>query len=94
MSNLTIDDLEHKMSIEAIGFAFQMMEQHKKRYEDLIKAKNDMENHGLLIDPTLYLWMEKSQNVKLQILMAQAAIDFINAIEKVKLQLEPITKEL
>lgn len=74
---------EHKMAMEAIGMFRLMLSQHRPQFEALLKAKNDMDNFGGLLDPTLYRDMIQSKSFEQQIRLVKAALAFLDAVDLV-----------
>jgi hypothetical protein len=81
-------DPRHKMAMDAIGFLYQMLAQHRQQFEALLKAESDMHSFGGIIDPTLYRDMLYSKSFKQQLRLVRAALKFLDETEAVKAELE------
>lgn len=81
-------DPQFKMAMEAIGFFRQMLGQHRGEFEKLLKAKNDMDNFGGLLDPTLYRDMIYSKQFKQNLRLVRAALTFLDEIDAVAAEVE------
>lgn len=74
---------EHRMAMEAIGFARQFLGQHRETYDTLLKAEQDMHSFGGMLDPTLYRDMLYSEDFKKQTRMIKATVAFLKEIDAV-----------
>ena len=74
---------EHRVSMEAIGFARLLLAQHRAGYDAFIKAEQDMHSFGGMFDPTLYRDMLYSQSFKQQVRLVKAAVAFLNEVDAI-----------
>lgn len=81
---MNTDQIEHKMALEAIGFAAQVLASHKERYELLIESERNMHSIGHILDPTLYRDMIHSKNFEWQMRLVRAALAFLREFEAVR----------
>lgn len=82
------DDVLHKMAFDAIGFAAQLLTPQADQYRALIEAERSMHSHLHILDPTLYRRAIHSDGLRQQVELAQAALAFISAVQKVKGEIE------
>ena len=78
---------EHKMAMEAIGFAAQLLTPQADTLAALVKAEQSMHSHLHITDPTLYIRASNSDGLRQQVELAKAALAFILAVQKVKAEL-------
>jgi hypothetical protein len=75
---------EHRMAMEAIGFAAQILTPQAEQLGKFLEAERTSHSSLHITDPTLYRDMINSKNFDLQIRMARAAMSFILEIQKIK----------
>ena len=80
-------DPEHRLALDAIAFASQLMGNYRERYDGLLKAEQHMHNVGGLINPTMYRDMLYSKNFAAQTKLVKAALVFLDAVDAVKKEL-------
>lgn len=78
----------HKMAMDAIGLASQILTPQAEYLGDLIKAEREMHSYLHITDPTLYRDAIRSDGLRQQVELAQAALAFILAVQKVKGEIE------
>lgn len=76
-------DPEHRLAMEAIGMARMMLDQHRERYEVLIKARSDADAFGHILNPTLYRDMIHSKSFEQQMRLVRAAQAFLRETDAV-----------
>lgn len=74
----------HKLAMDAIGFAAQILTPQAETLEALIDAERSMHSYMHITDPTLYRRAINSDGLRQQVELAKAALSFIRAVEKVK----------
>jgi hypothetical protein len=74
---------EYAVAVQAIGFARQLIGQHREQYEALLKSEQDMHSFGGMINPTLYRDMLYSNGFKQQTRLIKAALAFLNEADAV-----------
>lgn len=79
---------EYRAAFDAVFIARMMLTQHREQYEALLKAKQDMDNFGGLIDPTLYRDMLHSKNFERQLRAVEAAIKFLDVVDGIAAEAE------
>lgn len=79
-----MSDPRHKMAMEAIGFAAQILTPQADQLGALIEAERSMHGHLHITDPTLYRQAINSDGLRQQVELAKAALAFILAVQKVK----------
>ena len=77
-------DPTHKMAMEAIGFAAQILTPQTDQLAALVEAERSMHGHLHITDPTLYRKALHSESLRQQVELAKAALAFILAVQKVK----------
>lgn len=78
---------EHKMAMDAIGFAAQLLTPQVEVFEALVKAEQSMHSSLHITDPTLYMKALHSDSLRQQVDLCKAAIAFVLAVQKVKAEL-------
>ena len=88
-SNKYKDQLDpiHKMAMDAIVFANQLLEPHTAQIDRFLEAEQRSHSIGHILDPTLYRDQINSQNFALQVRMARAARAFIRELASIKAEL-------
>lgn len=79
-----MDDPKHKIAMDAIGFAAQILTPQAEQYRALIEAERSMHNSLHITDPTLYREALNSRSLQQQIALCKAAIAFVLAVQSVK----------
>jgi len=74
----------HKMAMEAIGLAAQILTPQAEQLGKLVEAERAMHSHLHITDPTLYREAIQSDGLRYQVELAKAAIAFVSAVQKVK----------
>lgn len=82
------DHIEHKMAMEAIGFAAQLLTPQADTLGKLIEAERSMHSVLHITDPTLYRKAIHSKSLDQQVRLAKAALAFVLAVQEVKGELE------
>lgn len=77
-------DPEHKMAMDALGLAAQLLTPHADRFSALIRAEQSMHGYLHITDPTLYRDAIHSDNLRWQVELGRAALAFILAVQEVK----------
>lgn len=80
-------DPAHKMAMDAIGLAAQVLTPQADTLGALVKAERDMHSYLHITDPTLYRQAINSDGLRQQVELAAAALAFILAVQKVKAEL-------
>ena len=81
------DQLLHAMTMQAIGVAWQVLDQHRAAYEKLIQANRDLDNFGHIVDPTLWIKArhgETGRNVEAQVKLAETTLRFLREVDAIK----------
>lgn len=73
----------HKMAMEAIGMLYQVLNQHRKQFEELIESERNMHTVGAILDPTLYRDMLYSRSFAQQMRLVRAAVAFLKEVDGV-----------
>lgn len=79
-----MSDVMHKMAMDAIGFAAQVLTPNADTYAALIEAERSMHSYMHITDPTNYIKAINSKSLQQQVDLAKAAVAFILAVQKVK----------
>ena len=77
-------DSNHKMAMDAIGFAAQILTPQADQLAALIEAERTMHSSLHITDPTFYIKAINSDGLRQQVDLAKAALAFILAVQKVK----------
>lgn len=88
MTTTTEIDVNHKMMMDAIGLAARILTPQAEQLGAFIKAEREMHSYLHITDPTLYQRAIHSDGLRQQTELAQAAISFILAVQKVKAELK------
>jgi len=81
------DHLEHKMAIEAIGFAVQVLATQVDTLAALVDAERQMHSYMHITDPTLYIKAMNDKGLKQQVRLAKAALAFVREVQHVKAEI-------
>lgn len=76
--------VEHKMAMDAIGFAFQLLGPQKPALSALVEAERGMHSYLHITDPTMYIKALNDKGLHQQVHLAKAALAFIAVVEGVK----------
>lgn len=87
MTTTTESDVTHKMMMDAIGFAAQILTPQAEYLGSFVKAEREMHSYLHITDPTLYSRAINSDGLRQQVELARAALTFILAVQKVKAEL-------
>lgn len=79
---------EHKMALDAIGLAAQILTPQADYLGRLVEAERQMHSHLHITDPTLYRQALHSDGLRQQVELAKAALGFILAVQVVKDEIE------
>ncbi|WP_180897153.1 hypothetical protein [Martelella soudanensis] len=79
-----MDNLPHKMAMDAIGFAAQILTPQTDHLVALVEAERSMHSYMHITDPTMYMRAIHSDGLRQQVELAKAALVFIDAVQKVK----------
>lgn len=82
-------EIEHKMAMDAIGFAAQILTPNAEAFRALIDSERSMHNYLHITDPTMYIKALNSDSLRQQVELCKAAVAFIAAVEQVKAELVP-----
>jgi hypothetical protein len=77
-------DPTHKMAMDAIGFAAQLLTPQADAYAALIKAEREMHSSLHITDPTLYRRALHDKGLQQQVRLSKAALAFILEVQAVK----------
>ena len=87
-------DTKHKMAMDALGFAAQILRPHFDQLTALVDAERSMHSHLHITDPTLYRRAINTDGLRHQVELAKAALAYLGAVQRVKDELAPAsTKE-
>ena len=77
-------DPKHKMAMDAIGFAFQMLDTQADHFDQFLEAERRSHTVGHIVDPTLYRDQINSESFALQVRAAEAAQAFIREMRAIQ----------
>jgi hypothetical protein len=77
-------DLAHKMAMDAIAFANQLLEPQAEQIDRFLDAERQSHSIGHILDPTLYRDQINSDSFALQVRMARAAQAFLREMAAIK----------
>ena len=80
-------DIEHKMAMDAIGFAAQLLTPQAEYLAKLVEAEQSMHSYLHITDPTLYRQAINSDGLRQQVDLAKAAVAFVLAVQTVKVEI-------
>ena len=83
-----MDDILHKMAMESIGFAAQILTPQADYLGQFVDAERSMHSYLHITDPTLYRRAINDKGLAQQVELAKAALAFVLAVQKVKAELE------
>ncbi|SDX89567.1 hypothetical protein SAMN05444336_11286 [Albimonas donghaensis] len=78
---------QHKMAMQAIGLAAQILTQQAEPLVRLVEAERSMHSHLHITDPTLYRRAIGDEGLRQQVKLAKAAMAFIAAVQDVKAEI-------
>ena len=78
------DDYRHRMAMDAIGFAAQLLTPQADALAALVKAEQSMHSFLHITDPTLYMRASRDKGLQQQVRLAKAALAFIREVQAVK----------
>lgn len=90
---MNADQVTHKMAMDAIGFAAQLLTPQAETFARLIKAESQMHSFMHITDPTMYIKALNSKALAQQVKLARAAIAFVLAVQEVKSELSAETEK-
>lgn len=85
-------DSLHKMAMDSIGFAAQILTPQADQFTALIEAERSMHSYLHITDPTLYRKALYSDGLRQQVALAKAALAFVLAVQEVKTELEAVAE--
>lgn len=80
--------ITHKMAMDAIGFAAQLLTPQADYLAKLVEAERSMHSYMHITDPTTYKQALNSDGLRQQVELARAALAFVAAVQKIKDELE------
>lgn len=80
-------DHTHKMAMDAVGFAAQLLMPQAGALGALVRAERDMHSFLHITDPTLYIRASNDQGLKHQVRLAKAALAFVLEVQAVKAEI-------
>lgn len=81
---MTPEQLEHQTAMQAIGFAYQVLEGQRDYLARLIEAERGMHSFLHITDPTQYIRALHSDNLRNAVALAKAAQAFLAAVDQVR----------
>jgi len=82
------NQIEHKMAMDAIGFAAQMLTTQVDTLAALVEAERQMHSYMHITNPTLYRKAMNDKGLKQQVRLAEAALAFVREVQAVKAECE------
>lgn len=79
-----MSDDHHKIAMDAIGFAAQLLTPQADAFAALIEAERSMHSSLHITDPTLYRQALKSDGLRQQVELCKAALAFVLAVQSIK----------
>lgn len=79
--------VEHKMAMDAVGFAAQLLTPQADALGRLVEAEREMHSYLHITDPTLYRNALHNRNLAAQVRLAKAALAFVLEVQAVKADL-------
>ena len=80
--------IEHKIVMDAIGFAAQMLATQVDTLAALVEAERQMHSYMHITDPTLSRKAMNDKGLKQQVRLAEAALTFVREVQAVKAECE------
>lgn len=87
MPRETAAAIEHKIAMDAIGFAAQLLTPQAEILTRLIEAEQQMHSYMHVTDPTTYRAAINSAALRQQVAIAKAALAFVLAVQQVKMEI-------
>lgn len=84
---MNADQLAHKMMMDAIGFAAQLLTPQAEAMGRFLDAERSMHSYLHITDPTLYRRAMNDKGLAQQVKLARAALAFVLAVQEVKAEL-------
>jgi hypothetical protein len=81
---MNVAQIEHKMMMDAIGFAAQVLTTQAEAMGKLIDAERSMHSYLHITDPTLYRNAIHNKGLAQQVRLARAALAFVLEVQAVK----------
>ena len=78
----------HKLAMDAVGFAYQLLEPQSEYLAAFVTAEQSMHSHLHITDPTLYRDAIYSDGLRQQVVLAKAALAFCAAVREIKDELD------
>ena len=82
------DSIIHKMALDSIGFAAQILTPQADYYREFVEAERAMHSSLHITDPTLYIKAINSDSLRMQVELAKAALAFVAAVQLIAAELE------
>lgn len=79
--------VRHKMAMDAVGFAAQLLTPQAETLAALIQAERSMHSHMHITDPTLYIRALHDKGLAQQVKLAKAALAFVLVVQEIKAEL-------
>lgn len=84
MTDLAAAKEMHRMMMQAIGFAGQILTPHADAMAALIEVERSMHSYLHITDPTLYIKAINDKGLPVQLDLCRAALAFVLAVQKAK----------
>jgi hypothetical protein len=81
------EEVMHKMAMDSIGFAAQVLTPSAGQFAALIEADRAMHSSLHITDPTTYIKAINSKSLRQQVELCAAALAFVLAVHKVKTEI-------
>lgn len=75
---------KHDPAMDALALAARLLTPHADQFAGLIRAEQEMHSILHITDPTLYMKAIRSDSLRWQVELSEAALAFIRAVQKVK----------
>lgn len=79
-----MSEIEHKMAMDSIGFAIQILEHQAEYLRKFVDAERSMHSYLHITDPTLYRKAINSDGLRQQLTLAKGALAFLAAAAEIK----------
>lgn len=79
--------VRHKMAMDAVGLAAQILTPQAETLAALIEAERRMHSHMHITDPTLYIRALHDKGLAQQVKLARAALAFVLVVREIKAEL-------
>lgn len=80
--SLEIEHINHRMIMDQSRLSAKLLEGFKEGFERFIKAEKDMHSHAHITNPTLYHQAINSNSLKIQLRIAKACVELVEAWEE------------